>query len=69
MMNPEQLAKMVGGKVEPGAGLRTAATTMYAMFQAYVDAGFRRNEALELIKATVAATVAVGVKDHQQKTD
>jgi hypothetical protein len=66
LVDPQRmLAAALGGKVEPTAALRTAATTMYAMFQAYVDAGFKRNEALELIKATVAATVAAGVRDQK----
>jgi hypothetical protein len=64
-MDPQALLQQAlggkAGKVEPTAALRASATTLYAMFQAYVDAGFRRGEALELVKTAVASIVTQAV--------
>jgi hypothetical protein len=55
----EFLGALGSGPTEPSADLRSAATTLFELFQSFKGAGFSDDQALQLIASVLAAS-AVG---------
>lgn len=47
--------------IEPAAGYRTAAQLHRQVFNAYTEAGFTQDQALELLKCVIEAGMKAGV--------
>lgn len=57
----ELLARGIGaGKVEPKSVQRAAARELYAMYASFIDAGYTREQALDLQKHILAADIQRG---------
>ena len=52
----------------PFGNLDETAVSVHEMFQSYLRAGFRRSEALELMKAHIAAASAINAQQPEDTT-
>lgn len=56
-------------KREPSAQQRQGAGELHAMYTSYVEAGFTKQQAMEIILTIIQTGTAAGVQDRDKRSD